>query len=334
MLRSAMRHIVLALWALAPCVCAAVGAAQAQSKGDEILRSVVGIIAEVPEDARTAATLGPLRRGSGVVIDSSGLIVTVGYLIMEASRVIAIGADGAPVPAKIVAYDWDTGFGLLRTATPMNLKPIELGSAAHLKEGHRVLIASRVNTEEITPATVASRRDFAGYWEYLLPNGIFTTPMHSLFGGAALLGPDGKLLGIGSLALPNAVDGDEPEPGNMFIPVDALKEAMADLLTNGYRRERDRPWLGIYTQAFGDALIVVYVAPDSPAQKAGLRPGDRIAGIAGKDISDQADFYKKLWAQGPPGTAITLNVERRGGRADIAVATISRQEWLRPFVDK
>lgn len=328
MLRWLGRALVVACIACLPL------SAQAQGKRDEILKSVVGLIAEVPENSRTAATLGTVRRGSGVVIDSTGLIVTVGYLLMEASRVVVLGADGMPVPAKIVAYDWDTGFGLLRTETPLNLTPVVLGSAANLKEGNRALIASRVDMEEITPATVAARRSFAGYWEYLLPDAIFTTPMHRFFGGAALLDIDGKLLGIGSLAVPNAVDGDEPEPGNMFIPVDALKAAMADLLTNGYRRERDRPWLGIYTQEIGDSLIIVFIAKDSPAEKAGLKLGDRIDGVAGEEIADQADFYRKLWAQGPPGTSIVLNLETRSGKTDIAVPSISRQEWLRPFVAK
>ncbi|HEY5598871.1 MAG TPA: S1C family serine protease, partial [Kiloniellales bacterium] len=188
----------------------------------EPLDAVVGVRASVPEDARTAETLGTRRAGSGVVIGADGLVLTIGYLILEAISTEVVLPGERVVPAEIVAYDFATGFGLLRTLQPLAIEPMMLGSSGDLTERSEVLVASSDGSRPVIGAVVVSRRDFAGYWEYLLPNAIFTSPPHDAFGGAALIGRDGRLLGIGSLIVGDAGEPGSPLPGNMFVPIDAL----------------------------------------------------------------------------------------------------------------
>jgi len=228
---------------------------------------IVKIRSEVPSDARTARSLGTEREGSGVVIDSGGLVLTIGYLILEAMRVEVVGPSGKPVSAKIVGYDHNTGFGLVRVTKPLGINPMEFGESTALGERDEVLVASHGGSESVQGVFVVSRRDFAGYWEYLLENAIFTAPPHPDFGGAALIGRDGRLLGIGSLLVQDAVPGHDEIPGNMFVPIDKLKPILADLLIRGRSAEPPHPWLGIFSQAVGGRILVHRVSPGGPAEK-------------------------------------------------------------------
>jgi S1-C subfamily serine protease len=291
---------------------------------------VVGVAAEVPETARSARTLGTERQGSGVIIGSDGLVLTVGYLILEASRIVVTTATGDEVEAKVVAYDYDTGFGLLRAKFSERVKAIAFASSKELKDGDAVYIASRIADVDVTPATVVGRREFAGYWEYLLSEAIFTAPQYPAFGGAPLLTPDGRLLGIGSLAVRNAAGENIFKPGNMFIPIDQLPPVLGDLLAIGKRSGKERPWLGIWS-AEGDNGEVVLggVQPDSPASRAGLRKGDVIVKVEGQGIAGQADLYKKLWAAGEKAPEIALTLKRDGATVEQKVQAIGRSAFFK-----
>ena len=314
------RPLLFLLGALALC-CAGSAAAQVRGPGEskmqEAVRAVVGVAALVPETARSARTLGTERQGSGVVIGSDGLILTVGYLILEASRVVVTTATGDEVEAKVVAYDYDTGFGLLRAKFAERVKAIAFASSKEIKDGDTVYIASRIADVDVTAATVVARREFAGYWEYLLSEAIFTAPQYPAFGGAPLLTPDGRLLGIGSLAVRNAAGENIFKPGNMFIPIDHLPPVLGDLLALGKRSGKERPWLGIWS-AEGDNGEVVLggVQPDSPASRAGLRKGDVILKVEGEAVAGQADLYKKLWAAGEKAPEIALTLKRDGATVE------------------
>ena len=216
----------------------------------DIIQAVVGISAMVPEDARTAEHLGTMRSGNGIVIDDQGLVLTIGYLMLEASAAAVTDADSVLVRASLVAYDHNTGFGLLRARHPLGIKPVPLGSSADLVEGSSVIVISKGGSMPVMAARVASRREFAGYWEYLLEDAIFTVPPNPQYGGAALIDSNGRLVGIGSLAVNDAVQGPKPVRGNMFVPVDALKPILSELVekgrTSGPRRGRNshRPCAG------------------------------------------------------------------------------------------
>ncbi len=293
------------------------------------LDAVVGVRAVVPADARTAAVLGTERAGSGVVIGADGLVLTVGYLILEAIEAEIVLADQRVVPAEVVAYDYETGFGLLRALSPLVITPIELGRSADLAERDEVLVAGFGGPEQVIGAVVVSRRDFAGYWEYLLPNAIFTAPPHRAFGGAALIGPDGRLLGIGSLIVGDAAEPETPMPGNMFVPVDALEPIFQDLLEYGRSRAPPRPWLGLYSEDLRGHVFVNRVAPSGPAAKAGVAAGDIIVAVKGEPVRDMADFYRKLWALGQAGIEVPLTLLTAKGIAEVAVQSADRYDFLK-----
>ncbi|NBR30090.1 MAG: serine protease, partial [Betaproteobacteria bacterium] len=259
--------------------------------------SVVRLHARAVPDARSRSTLGPEREGTGIVIDSSGLILTIGYLIQEAETVEINAVDGRKSPATVIAYDYATGFGLLRALTPPVIKPIEFGESKGLPDREPVLI---VGFDGVAPAFVVSKRPFAGNWEYLLDEAIFTAPATVNWQGAALVNKEGKLIGVGSLAVGDAMGGRQV-PGNMFVPIDLLKPILGNLIAQGKAGDKPRPWLGVNTQDLQGKLMVTRVSPDSPADKAGLTAGDIILGVRGEQFKGHADFYKKIWSSGEAG---------------------------------
>ena len=308
----------------------AVGAADAPSEGREPLTvdafSVVRIFSKAVPNARSGSTLGQNREGTGIVIDSSGLILTIGYLIQEAETVQIAASDGRQLPASVIAYDYATGFGLLRALKAPAIKPIAFGDSATLNDREPVLI---VGFDGVAPAFVVSRRPFTGYWEYLLDEAIFTAPATVNWQGAALINKEGKLLGVGSLVVGNAVGGRAQIPGNMFVPIDLLKPILGDLIAQGKASAKPRPWIGINTQDLQGKLIVTRVSPESPAENAGLVPGDIIVGIRGEQVRSQADFYRKLWASGDAGAEVLLDVLKGTEIRKLGVKSMDRENYMR-----
>lgn len=288
--------------------------------------SVVHVHAAAAEDARSGQTLGRHREGTGVVIDSSGLVLTIGYLITEAEKVELSTADGKKFPASVVGYDSATGLGLLKAMVPLPIKPIDMGVSAEAKERDMVLI---VGFDGVAPAYVVSKRRFVGYWEYLLDEAIYTAPATVNWQGAALVSREGKLLGIGSLAVADAVGSSRGVPGNMFVPIDVLKPVIGDIVANGRPTAKPRPWLGVSSQEVGTNLLVLRVSPEGPADSAGIKAGDIIVGIGGEGLKGQADFYTRLWSAGNAGVEVQLEV-LRGNRVDkMKVRSIARDDYFR-----
>jgi len=328
--------LALAAWsAMAP------SAFAADSPGYDPVRTVVGIRTLVGAEARSARTLGTERDGSGVLIGENGLILTIGYLLLEAHTVEVTTHDSRKTPAAIVAYDYETGFGLVRALRAPDALPARLGSSKDLAAGGKTLVLSRVEGKpQGTPALVVARRTFAGYWEYLLESAIFTAPPHLLFGGAGLFAEDGGLVGIGSLFVNDAAEPQVFSPGNMFVPIDDLKPILADLIAKGGRVGPPRPWMGLYSTEVEGRVVVTRVSDESPAKKAGLAPGDLIIGVGGEKVADLADFYRRAWAQGTAGADIPLDIVRHATIAAdrepkierVIVHSIDRIRWLK--VDK
>lgn len=289
--------------------------------------AVVAVHAEIPGDARTAAALGTTRSGSGVVIDDSGLVLTIGYLILEAAAAEIALADGQRIPADIVAYDYDTGFGLLRALQTLKVPPASLGDSDKLGTSDRALVVSHGGAQQ--PVIVLSRDEYAGYWEYLLEDAIFTGPPFPAFSGAALFDDGGKLLGIGSLWLPSALERPRPLPGNMFVPINALKPILGDLLTAGRKSAPGHPWIGAFTEESHGRVFVTWIAPDSPAAQAGLAEGDIILAVGERPVRSMASFFRALWAKGDAGVTVELSVLKDLAVERVVVETRSRYEWLK-----
>ena len=294
----------------------------------QILDAVIRIHSEVTPGARTSAYLGSEREGSGILIDSDGLIVTIGYLVTEAMVIEVTTADGKKVPASLVGLDNDSGLALVRTALPLAAKPLALGRSADLAEKQIVLAAGFGGADAAQAARIVSRRLFAGYWEYLLEDAIFTAPPLLNWSGAALINADGKLVGVGSLIVHDAVPGTA-EPGNMFVPVDRLKASLADLLASGRPGTPPHPWLGINAQEIDGRVVVTRVSGDGPAQRAGLTRGSVVTAVAGEKVSDLAGFYRRLWAQGDAGVEVPLTVEEHGASRQVTVKSMNRYDYLK-----
>ncbi len=305
--------------------------AMAQINAEELFRAVVGVEADVPAEARTAATLGTHRAGSGVVISDDGLILTIGYLIMEAGFVDVVVADDRKVPAEVVAYDHTSGFGLIRAVGDLDITPVKLGDSSDLPEQSQVLVTTRNGARGAQGAEVVSRRVFTGSWEYLIEDAIFTSPPHRGFGGAALIGPDGSLLGIGSLFVGNAAGANRRSPGNMFVPIDLVKPILDDLIATGRRGEAARPWLGVYPQTASGRVVFTRIAEDSPAAASGLETGDLVVSVNGTSVATLEDFYRAVWSAGDAGATVPMTVLRSsgGGVQEFAVPSIDRNDWLR-----
>jgi S1-C subfamily serine protease len=293
---------------------------------DRILRSVVAVRASIPEDAFTANTLGTRREGSGVVIRENGLVLTIGYLITEADEIWLTRHDGKVVPGHALAYDQETGFGLIQSLAPLDLPALEIGDKVETKVGDAVIFADGLG--EFVQANIVAKQEFAGYWEYLLDEAIFIAPAHPSWGGAALVSDEDKLLGIGSLRL-QMVQGDEVADINMVVPINLLPPILDDLLHRGQIDKPPRPWLGAFSAESNGEVIVMSVANGSPAAQAGLQQGDVISEIRDGEVDGLADFYRKVWKSGPAGAEIPIRVLRNGREAWLRIKSADRNSFLK-----
>jgi S1-C subfamily serine protease len=302
---------------------------RAEQAPEEILKAIVRINSTVPEDARTAVSLGRDREGNGVVIDTKGYVLTIGYLILEAERIEVVRQSGETLKASFVAYDYQSGFGILRTEKPLKVTPMTLGQSSEINVGDPVLVASYGGPDSVQGARVVTRQEFVGYWEYLLQDAIFTVPPHLSFGGAALIGRDGGLVGIGSLYTRVTLPGLGAVPSNMFVPIDTLKPILNDLIATGRSREPTRPWLGLYSEEAHGRVIILRVASGSPAELAGLRAGDIILKVNNGPVKGLADFYRKVWALGGAGVDVPIQILKGTEVRDMVVRSADRHQYLR-----
>jgi S1-C subfamily serine protease len=308
-----------------------------QPKADEVrfelaavLDAVVQLRSEVPEDAFTASILGTERLGSGVAIGDERLVLTIGYLITEAQSIWLTTNGGAVVPGYPLAYDQVTGFGLVQPLGRLDVPVLARGSSAACAVGEEMILVGHGGQPHALKTRVIAKREFAGYWEYLLDEAIFTAPAHPQWGGAALVGMDGHLLGIGSLLVQEVVAGQAVQ-GNMIVPVDLLAPIYEDLRTRGSANRPPRPWLGMYTtEAEGSAqLVVAGLADGGPADRAGVKRGDLVLEVAGSGVTGLADLFRKVWRLGPVGVEVLLTLAREGSMVRVAVRSADRNDFLK-----
>lgn len=292
-------------------------------------RAVVGVQALAVDGARSASTLGRARAGSGVLIDPDGLVLTIGYLILEADQVRLVLGDDRSVPARVVAYDPATGFGLLRSLAPLRLEPVPLGHSGELAQRETLMIASGGDSGGVSVAQLVSQRAFSGYWEYYIEQALFTTPPRTDHSGAALFNVRGELVGIGSLVMSDVEPPGLPlVPGNMFVPVDLLAPILAELRDRGTFATSRRAWIGLNCDERNGEVRVLRVNDDSPAEIAGVRPGDRIVRIDGVEVGALETLWKQLWS-GAPERAVTLDVRRDGAEQRFELQSVDRMKTLK-----
>ena len=296
---------------------------------DAALSSIVAVRAEVPDDAFTAGTLGTERRGNGVVIDASGLVLTIGYLVTEAERVWLTTSQQTATPGHVLAYDQATGFALVQALGRLGLPALPLGSAGSLELGSNLIVAGGLGGGDVLSARLVGKRPFAGYWEYYLEEALFTAPAHPRWGGAACIDEAGRLVGIGSLLVQEATSGGQAMIGNMVVPVDVLAPILTDLLRYGRPSGSPRPWLGLYATDGHEGVVVTGLAARGPAARAGIAEGDVVTALGGAAIDELGKLWRTLWAQGAAGVRVTLEITRDGRRRDVEVTTADREQFLR-----
>lgn len=308
--------------------------AYAQQEAAKILNAVVKVKSTIPGGARTARILGTEREGNGVLIDSRGHILTIGYLILEADHIEVVDQEGREIPAHYVGYDHHTGFGLLRAEKALMIPPIQLGLSSDVKAGDPVLVLGHGGAEAVQGVRVVFRGEFTGYWEYLLDNAIYISPPYRNYGGAALIGRDGKLLGIGSIFTQQAIPDLGVIPCNMFVPIDLLRPILSDLISTGRSREPPQPWLGLHVDEIHGRIVVLRVTPGGPAEKSDLSPGDIILTVNKNAVSGIADFYRKVWSLGNAGVKVPLGVLQGVRINNIVVPSADRDQYLKPGIKK
>jgi S1-C subfamily serine protease len=296
---------------------------------DRALAAVVGLRSIIPADAFTAETLGTERAGHGVLIRGSGLVLTIGYLITEAETIWLNLSDGRSVPGHVLGYDQETGFGLVQALAKLDMPALEIGHSAAASVGERVVVGGAGGRQRSVAARIVAKQEFAGYWEYVLDEAIFTAPAHPNWGGTALIGPAGDLIGIGSLQLQHAVEKGQAQNINMMVPIDLLDPILDDLTKFGGRNAPPRPWLGLYATEVENRLVVVGLADRGPAKRADLRTGDIVLSVGGKEVRDLASFFRRIWAQGQAGVDVPLQIYRDGETMDLRVKSSERNRFLK-----
>ena len=295
---------------------------------DAALDSMVLLRAEIPEDAFTASILGTERAGNSVVIRDDGLVLTIGYLVTEASAIWLTTNRGNVVAGDPLAYDQPTGFGLVQALGALGVPALARGTAASCRVGDNVVVAGHGGRAHALKASVFAKREFAGYWEYVLDEAVFTVPAHPQWGGAALLGGDGRLLGIGSLLVEEKLEGETVQ-GNMIVPIDLLEPILEDMLRLGRASRPPRPWLGLYATGVGRHVAVAGVAERAPATLAGVKVGDIVTEVAGERVSGLADLFRRIWRLGDAGTEVPLTIARKGDVLHLMVRSADRNDFLR-----
>lgn len=294
---------------------------------ERTLTSVVGLHSIIPPDAFSAETLGSERAGNGVVIDD-GLVLTIGYLITEAATVWLHLGDGRAVEGHALGFDFESGFGLVQALGRLDVDPLPIGSSAATEVGDNVVLGGAGGRTRSVASQVAAKQEFAGYWEYLLDEAIFTHPSHPNWGGTGLINNAGELIGIGSLQLERERSG-RAEHVNMIVPIDLLNPVLDDLRRFGRVNKPARPWLGMHTMEVDNRLVVIGVASMGPAARAELKTGDVILAVAGEKVADQTGFYRKLWSLGAAGVDVPLTVYHEGVTFDVTLASIDRMKLLK-----
>jgi S1-C subfamily serine protease len=283
----------------------------------------------IPADAFTADTLGTERLGHGVLIGENGIVLTIGYLVTEAEAVWLRLSNGSVVPGHVIGFDQETGFGLVQALGRVNLPSLPLGDSSQAAVGDNVVVAGTGGRQNSVASTIVARQEFAGYWEYVLDQAIFTAPSHPHWGGTAMIGPEGKLLGIGSLQVQQVLKDGRSEDINMIVPIDLLKPILEDMLTVGRPRRPARPWLGLYATEIDRQITIAGVTARGPAKRADVRTGDIVVGVAGKEIRSLATFFRQVWALGDAGVDVPLNIMRGGRTIEVQVESADRRGFLK-----
>jgi S1-C subfamily serine protease len=295
---------------------------------EHTLRSVVSLRADVPADAFTAGALGTERIGAGLCI-KGGLVLTMGYLVMESESIWLTTADGRVVPGHALASDFETGFGLVQPLGKLAVPEIAIGDSNAAAIGAPCLLAGAGGRPRTIETQVVGRQEFAGYWEYLIDDALFTAPAHPFWGGAGLIAADGRLIGIGSLILQQSDERGRRVDMNMIVPTALLTPVLDELAQHGRVLRPPRPWLGLFAMENDDTVVIGGISDNGPADRAGLRAGDRVVAVDGDEVTDLGGLWRRVWSAGTAGARVRMTVQRDDDLLHVTVHSADRASFLR-----
>ena len=258
----------------------------------------------------------------------SGLVKEVGA-IGASSLEDFVGKLKEPRAAWIMVPAGGPTEETVQALAKLDVPSLEIGDSAAASIGERVVVGGFGGRQRSVAARIVAKQEFAGYWEYVLDEAIFTSPAHPNWGGTALIGPAGDLIGIGSLQLQQAAEKGKTQNINMIVPIDLLKPVVDDLLKFGRRNMPPRPWLGLYATEVENRLVIVGLADRGPAKKADLRTGDIVLSVGGTDVSDLASFFRRIWAQGQAGVEVPMTIYREGETMQLHIKSGERNKFLK-----
>src|SRR5690606_17288363 len=290
--------------------------------------AMVSIRARIPADAMSAGLLGTERVGHGVRIREDGLIATIGYVVHEAEQVWIVAGDAA-VPGFVVGNDYDSGLALVKPSMPLLGPVLRLGTAATLAVGDEVTVIGSSGEDQVLEAYVVAKQEFAGRWEYVLDEAVFTAPPHESWSGAALLDGAGALCGLGSLVIQGFEVNGTLATVNMFVPIDLLVPIIDEVVEHGRKLAAPRPWLGMLVHDDQQDLTIVGVYRNCPADRAGLRPGDVVIGVNHEPVNGLANMFRRIWELGEAGVDVPIQVLRDTDRLEVVVRSADRVAFQR-----
>ncbi len=270
-----------------------------------LLQSVVYIHTTVSRDHPSTKILGNERLGSGVVVDPSGLILTVNYVVMGAQTISVAFQKGRRTKAEIVAQDFEVGLALIRV-NRQGLAAAEVGAGDVLERSDEVILLGAMQPQErrVTGGFVTYVGEYEGYWEYLIDHGIVSNAPNPGYGGGGLFTTTGRLAGTVSLNL------NEIARSSLAIPIDCYRSHRDELVHHGRVVSRPRrAWIGIFAHVVEEGVVVAGVVPDGPGERGGLQDGDVIVSLNAEEVASRREFYMSLWRH-EPGEPLTLEVMR------------------------
>lgn len=254
---------------------------------------------------------------TGTAIAGTGLILTAHFVLIGAESVDVTLSDERTLEGQVVAIDYDTGLGLVSTQEG-GLAGLSIRSVDDLDAGEEAfLVASVGEGRRVNSGFLTSLEPFEAFWEYAIDPALFLSVDSPGLGGGPLIDNRGSIIGVAVLSL--------AEIGRFTVAVPA---SHAGIMIDAIERSgvfvppAPRAWLGITCLPLAGSVALAGVLPDSPAQRAGLRPGDVVLEVEGEEVGDRLSLYRSIWKHSAE-KPLDLRIVREGKASHVSVVTSS-----------
>jgi S1-C subfamily serine protease len=293
---------------------------------EKVMRATVGVHSHVPSThVSTAIGLGTDRRGTGTIVGSDGLILTVHYLLLGAQNVIVTLSNGDQAEARIVAKDYSTGLGLLKI-DGAKFDRVEVVSSERCVPGQEVFTVASLGGEKrcADSGIITYLGPFDAVWEFVLDRCVCVTASSLNIGlsGGPICNARGQVIAVSYLNFADLGRAILGIPGESFLAV------RDELLKHGRRvSAAPRAWLGVLSYTLREHVVIAGVMPGGPGEKAGLQQGDLVLAIDGRDVNDRRLLYDALRDR-RPGENVNLKVLRNNRIYQLAIPAIRAEDYF------